>query len=70
MRRLQEFNKRRQNSGADAEQYAQLDGQLLFHFLDVAFQFVFGYLKFMFQGEFQFLQRLSVGGLVLVKLVF
>ena len=70
MRRLEKFNERRQNGDANAEQYAQLDGQLLFHFLDVAFQFVFGYLKLMFQGEFQFFQRLPVGGLVLVKLVF
>ena len=38
--------------------------------MDVALQFGFGGFKLMFQGEFQFLQRLFVGGLVLLKLVF
>ena len=32
---------------------AELDGQFLFHLLGVAFQFGFGDLKFVFEGEFK-----------------
>ena len=68
--RSEEFVEHRQNGDADDHDGAELDGELLFHFMDVAFQFGFGGVKLMFQGEFQFLQRLFVGGLVLLKLMF
>ena len=56
---LEEFDERRQKRDADTQQHAELDDQFLLQFLHVVSQ-----------GKFQFLQRLSVGGLVLLKLVF
>ena len=66
----EEFVEHRQNGDADDHDGAEFDGQFLLHFLDIAFQFAFVGFKLMFEGEFQFLQRLFVGGFVLVKLVF
>ena len=45
-RRLEEFVKHSQNSDADNQERAAFDGQLVFHFLNVALQFRFGGLKF------------------------
>ena len=45
-RRLEEFVEQSHNGDADDQERAEFDGQFLFHFLDVAFQFSFGHLKF------------------------
>ena len=44
-KRSGELDDKRQNSNADAQERAKLDGQLLFHFLNIKFQFSFGSLK-------------------------
>ena len=47
--RSEELVEHRQNCNTDDHDYAEFDGELLFHLLDVAFQFGFGYLKLMLQ---------------------
>ena len=44
-RRSEEFVEQGHNGDADDQQRAELDGEFLFHFLDVAFQFSSGNLK-------------------------
>ena len=53
---LEEFDERRQERDASGYERAELDGQLVFHFLHVVRQ-----------GKFQFLKRLPVGGLLLAE---
>lgn len=53
--RSNEFDNERQNNGADDQERAKLDDQLLFHFLNVSFQFGFGCLKAMLQFGPEFL---------------
>ena len=45
-RRLEESVKHGQNGDTNDQEYAEFDGQFLLHLLDVAFQFIFGDLKF------------------------
>ena len=52
-RRSEELVEYGHKGDADDQQRTELDGQFLFHLLDVAFQFGFGDLKFVFEGEFK-----------------